>query len=135
MRRLDQTEASINALLGRINFNFFGHDFMWVVQPKGDGFLIQVGTYMTCVETGEESHQKGGKHYISKYATDSEVIFKGFKACKDFVMHELHESFYVDDVRLFDPHLDLDALVDSVKYMKRTSRDGSWYPPRIMENV
>lgn len=135
MERKPQTIKSISKLLSRVKFKFFDSDFRFILAPKGDGFLIQVVAVIGCVESKEKMEQKGGKHYISQHCTDSEIIFKTFKACKDFVNHELHEAFYVDNVRIFDPHLDLDALIDSVKHMKRVSRDATWYPPRIMENV
>lgn len=130
-----QTKQTIQAALSRIQFNFFGHYFEWQVMEKGDGFLIQVGTVMTDVLTNEVGLQKGGKHYISKHAIDSEVIFKGFKACKDFATHELHEAFRVDGVQVFDPHVDFNSLLDALRYMKRDSRQGSWIPQRPLENV
>lgn len=129
------TKQTIETLLQRIRFDFFEHPFYWTVMEKDGGFLIRVSCNMRCVNTGKIEPQDGGKHYISCYATDNEVIFKAFKACKDFVDHELHESFYVDGVRVFDPHLNLDSLIDSVRYMKRTTREGSYTPTRIMENM
>lgn len=129
------TLKTIELLLQRVRFDMFSQDFHFRAMSKGGGFLIQVGCEMMCVEKGEVLPQWGGKHYISPHATHGEVILKAFKACKDFVNHELHEAFYVDGVRLFDPHVDIDSLVDALKYMKRTSRDGSWTPQHTMENV
>ena len=120
-----QTKRAIEELLQRIDFKFFDHSFRFKVMSKGDGFLIQVETIMKDVLTGEASLQKGGKHYVSKHAIDSEVIFKGFKACKDFATHELHKAFRVDGVQVFDPHVDFESLLEALRYMKRDSRQGS----------
>lgn len=133
--RPKQTKEKIQSILNRITFKFFEHDFEFRVFSKGDGFLIQVRTVMRDCITNKMGYQHGGKHYISQHAIDSEVVFKGLKACKDFVDHELHEAFRVDDVQLFDPHLDIDSLLDSIRYMKRDSRAGSWTPQKTMENV
>ncbi len=130
-----QTKENIERLLRRVTFNFFGHSFNWRVMAKGDGFLIQVGTTMEDVLTKEQSFQKGGKHYISQHAVDSEVMLKAFKACKDFVNHEIHEAFRIDNVQVFDPHVDLESFIDAMTYMKRDSRAGSWIPQRPMNNV
>jgi hypothetical protein len=123
-------------ILNHVTFNPFKIKFEWRVLEKGDGFLIQLTSVIPdCEIDNELSEQRGGKHYISSHATDNEVYFKAFKACKDYLDHELHENFYVNDVRLFDPHIDIEDLMNKVQFAKRTSRNGSYYPQQLMQNV
>lgn len=128
-------KQQIETILNKITFKPFGIDFKWRTLEKGDGFLIQCYAFIPDCENKENdlSEQRGGKHYISKYATDSEVYFKAWKACQDYITHEIHESFYVNHIRVFDPHLDFEDLLDKISRTKRTARDGSWYPDHIAD--
>ena len=128
------TLLEIKTIVHDIEFKLFDLSFGWRVFEKGDGFLIQLCANIPDCETGVlNTEQKGGKHYLSNHATRSEVYFKAWKACQDYVTHEMHESFYVNGVRLFDPHLDAEDLIDKISKTKRTSRDGSWYPDHITQ--
>lgn len=60
----------------------FGARCGYRVLEKGDGFLIQFYMYMSDRDTGEYGEQRGGKHYISPYAIESEVVFKALKAAR-----------------------------------------------------
>lgn len=59
---------------------------------------------------GPKSWQRGGKRYVSEHAVDSEVVQCALRALLDFDEHETREAFLFDGVRLFGPHITLDAL-------------------------
>lgn len=53
----------------------------------------------------------GGKVYLSPHATDSELMQAAFGAYRAYWEHEVRETFLVDGVRPYGPHISLDALL------------------------
>ena len=62
--------------------------------------------------TGKVVVGKGGKAYISQWATDSEVFQTIFGLYKAYEEHEVREFFKVDGKRVFGPHIDTMALAE-----------------------
>lgn len=63
------------------------------------------------IYTGEPGTGRGGKAYLSKFMTDSElsrILFGLFRAYEE---HETREWFQIDGVSVFGPHISLDALL------------------------
>lgn len=120
-----QTINSIkNIVDNRINCHFFGVDFHFNVQEKGDGFLLQIYAYVpdTDVESDEPTLQKGGKHYISSHAIDDEIYLTAWKAFQDYLIHEARESFLVDEQQVFGPHFKITELAQYAKEATRSQR-------------
>ena len=83
---------------------FYGyHDTnMWVqvgmMRPDcDDPFLVEVG--------------KGGKVYLSEHASEDEIVKKIMGLTLAYVEHETREGFYYKGVRLFGPHISLEAMM------------------------
>lgn len=75
------------------------------------GWLLQVYCENDpCHDTGIPITWTGRKWYISKFATDSEVILTAWKAFFTALEHEAREDFKYDGVRVFDPHVDVVTL-------------------------
>jgi hypothetical protein len=112
-----QTQESINRLLERIAVpsRLFPRDHWRVsrVSPDGgSGYLIQLIFSGPDVEKplGEPEEQHCRKWYVSCFATDTEVVRTAYKACEAALLHELDESFLLDDQRIFNPHRDIECL-------------------------
>ena len=64
---------------------------------------------------------KGRKWYLSSHMTEDEVIKTAYLAFKMAVEHEVMESFKINGVALFNPHVDYKELVKiSHKEITRT---------------
>lgn len=61
--------------------------------------------------TGERTEWRGGKHYLSMHMCRQEIIGACFGAIKAAEEHEMREWFRYKGVRIFNPHLDPEALV------------------------
>ncbi|MFT3671328.1 hypothetical protein [Aestuariivirga sp.] len=64
-----------------------------------------------CNVTGKPMPWWGRKWYISPNMTDGEIVQTVFKALLTAVEHETREQFLFKGVAIFDPHIDLDKLV------------------------
>lgn len=63
-------------------------------------------------ETGEVKIQYCRKWTLQYTMCDTEVIRTAYKAAEAAVIHELQESFTYRGARVYDPHLNINALVD-----------------------
>lgn len=90
-------------------------DWQFRIMEKGDGFLLQVIFQAKDVKTGKLEDQHCRKWYVSAYSCNAEIVRTAFKAVEAAELHELHENFKYKDCRVFDPHLDLDSIVEAVE--------------------
>lgn len=116
------THKQLIDILYDCNFNCFGVNFEFYLQEKGDGWLLQAGAYLPCIDSGKTELMKGGKYYISSHSVKSEVVFKALQACLAFVEHEAREGFTYQGTRIVFPHLDVDELKEFVDNSKFTQR-------------
>lgn len=63
-------------------------------------------------ETGEPTRWQGRKWSLSKHMTDGEVVQTAFLAARVADEHELREQFTYKGETIFNPHYDIDRLVD-----------------------
>jgi hypothetical protein len=61
--------------------------------------------------TGEPALQEGRKWFVSQDCTADDVVRTAFKAVVTWAEHEARETFTYKNVRVFSPHVDLDALI------------------------
>lgn len=78
--------------------------------PEGRPYL-QIRQDTICNRTGEKYSEGGRKWDLSEHMTESEIVFTIFKATLTFIEHELREQFLYKGKRIFDPHIDVNALL------------------------
>lgn len=103
-------ETDLSYLLSKISFRHW--EFHKGVM--GNGFYIQPCFFAKDAKTKESKGQHGRKWYISRYATDSEVVQTAFKAIVTALEHEAREEFRYRGIAVLGPHFDLDEMVDAV---------------------
>ena len=113
----------IKQLVKRITATIFGVEFRIIVSKDlkgGDRIFIQAEYDSPCTLTGEKQSWKGRKYYLSEYMTDDEVIKTCYVAFEQAVKHEVMEGFKVDNIILFNPHINYEELLKiSHKEVKR----------------
>ena len=63
--------------------------------------------------TGEPMSWRGRKWMLSRYMCVSEVVRTAHKAVMAASEHEINERFHYKGVAIFDPHLNVDILVET----------------------
>lgn len=115
----DAKEAAVYAhverlrkLLARVTYP----DNSWRVGVSGDSAFLQI-TYMEAdVDAGgEPQEQHGRKWTVSQHATDSEIFQTALLAARTSAEHRVREHFLVDGLRVFGPHLDIEAMLMFVR--------------------
>lgn|SRR6478609_3396881 len=88
----------------------------WKLSVKMDGksgrFYLQWSFLGKCCKTGEHCVQYCRKWMLSEYMTESEVIGTAFKAALTAEEHECREHFLYENKRVFNPHIDIRALLN-----------------------
>ncbi len=69
---------------------------------------VQFDGIDTFTDTKEVQH--GRKWLLSPHMTKNEIVQTAFKAVLTAMEHEVRESFFYRDKRIFGPHFDVDAL-------------------------
>jgi hypothetical protein len=102
--------SEFRAILDRCTFP--GFNFVLGSDRSGE-FYAQVQCYDgTCNVTGQPKEWHGRKWRLSAHMTPSEVVQTAFKAVLTAVEHETRENFKYRDVSIFDPHYDVERLVE-----------------------
>ena len=79
----------------------------------GGAVFVRVGDPNgKCNVTGKPLPWWGRKFYISPHMTDGEIVQTVFLACKVAMEHELREQFLYKGQAIFDPHYDIEKLVE-----------------------
>jgi len=82
--------------------------------------FIQIQYDSVCTKSGSIESWNGRKYYLSEYMTDDEIIKTIYVAFESAVKHELMEGFKVDNIILFNPHINFEELLKiSHKEVKR----------------
>lgn len=121
---MTQTLESIQALLDYIQCM----NYRFTVLPKDDGFLVQLRYFDKDIDTGEETEQATRKWYVSSHSVDSEIVRTAFKAVMTSLEHIAREKFLYKDVAIFNPHFDVEKLVEFARcsvYDQRQERPKS----------
>lgn len=112
-------------IVNRIDMNLFDKDFFIRVErdcnDKQNGrIFIQITYNSKCNKSGELQKWSGRKWYLSDFMTEDEIIKTCFSAYKSVVEHEIMETFKVDGIVLFNPHVNYEELLKiSNKEIKR----------------
>lgn len=90
--------------------------FGWEIHVRTDdrGFCyLQVGdSAARCNVTGAAMAWRGRKWLLSEHMTDGEVVQTAFLATMVAMEHEARELFSYKGRAIFDPHYDIEKLVD-----------------------
>lgn len=105
----------VRQITDRITMSVFGTSFGLKANSdykyiEGRVFL-QVYYLAPCTKTGEIMEWKGRKWYLSEHMTDDEIIKTAYTAFEAAVKHEVMEGFKVDNIVLFNPHVNYEALL------------------------
>lgn len=73
-------------------------------------WYLQIACERIDIVTGQMGTGYGGKAYLSRFATDSELVQTVFGLYKAFVEHEARETFTWRGRRVFGPHMDVNAV-------------------------
>jgi hypothetical protein len=120
---LNKELSRILEITDRIHFCIFSTSFListHVDKKGGDRIYIQVSYLEECKNTGKTEEWFGRKWYLSEHMLDDEIVKTCYAACKAAVEHEVMESFKVDEITLFNPHINFEELLKiSNKEVKR----------------
>ncbi len=78
--------------------------------PNGR-YYFQIACWRMDVITKKDGWGFGGKAYLSRHMTDSELFQIMFGLYKGYWEHEARENFTIDGVRPFGPHISTEALI------------------------
>ena len=68
--------------------------------------------------TGKREAWKSGKHYLSYHMCRQEIVGAVFGAIRAAEEHEMKEWFAYKGARIYNPHLDPDALAELARYRR-----------------
>lgn len=106
--------SRVKQITDRITLEVLGVKFGIIVsldKQEGNRVYVQVFYVAPCTKTGEVQEWKGGKHYLSQFMTDDEIVKKCWVAFEQAVKHEVMEGFKVDNIILFNPHVNFEELL------------------------
>lgn len=110
----------VQLIVNRIKLCLFNLDFKIRVEYDGiyynpiiDDGRVYIQIVYTCkdVRTDKEKEWRGRKWYLSEYMTDDEIIKTCYTAYEACIKHEIMETFKVDDIILFNPHVNYEELL------------------------
>jgi hypothetical protein len=82
-------------------------------EKRGTDWVLRVGDpNATDNVTGEPMAWKGRKWLLSEHMTDGEIVQTAFLATLTAIEHEIRETFTFRGAAIFDPHYDIQKLVD-----------------------
>lgn len=103
-------ETRIREVLARVNYPGFSFELRF--SECDDMYLQIVCDEGTCNVTGEPLGWKGRKWRLSPHMTDGEVVQTAFMAVMAANEHETRERFTYRGVSVFDPHYNIEKLVE-----------------------
>jgi hypothetical protein len=81
------------------------------VIERGEEVYLQLAWEAPCSDRGELNLQKSRKWFVSRHATDSEVVATAFKAVITALEHEAREEFTYCGKPIFHAHQDINLLL------------------------
>lgn len=128
------TAEEIKSVISRITMNIFGKKINIIIdfdqkysiyyEENGETIgrqYLQLEYEDICHDTGVLKTWRGRKWLLSEYMTDDEIIKTGYAAFEALIKHEIMEGYTVDGIKLFNPHVHYEALLESSTHI--TSRD------------
>jgi hypothetical protein len=82
-------------------------------EKRGEDWILRVGDPgATDNVTGAPMAWKGRKWLMSEHMTDGEIVQTVFLATLTAIEHEIRETFTFRGAAVFDPHYDIEKLVE-----------------------
>lgn len=101
----------IRQIVGLCDFpGLDGHRWNIMVGVDGDRSYLQIDCEGACNVTGKDLSWKSRKWFLSPYMCKSEIVRTVHKMILNAVAHEVNEKFTYRGKRIYDPHIDVDAL-------------------------
>ena len=79
---------------------------------ENEEYYLQVKCKGICNSTGKQFNWSGRKWRLSKHMTDGEIVQTALLACLSASEHEIREQFKYKGESIFDPHYDIEQLVE-----------------------
>lgn len=112
---METQEERVRNILKRMTLSVFGMDFTVLFERDkvhlNGRYYIQIEYGAPCTKTGKMEKWKGRKWYLSEYMTDDEIVKTTWCAFEACVKHELMEGFKVDNIIVFNPHVNFEELL------------------------
>lgn len=115
-QRVVTTKMTLRSHVAQIVDRIDYEDHRFIVGVMGEGYYIQIEYDEDDIVTGFPSVQRGRKFYVSRWATDSEIVQTCLTAAFASAEHRVREHFKYaptkdDEPRaIFGPHFKADAL-------------------------
>lgn len=90
----------------------FGWGVEFLYDTRGYWYLQVVDVNAIDNVTGAPTAWRGRKWLLSDHMTDGEIVQTAFKAILTAVEHEVRETFLYKGAAIFDPHYDIEKLVE-----------------------
>lgn len=103
-----ETLRELDAVLAHVEFQ----DWRFYASHMGNGFYVQARFPAVDPTHRRLEEQHGRKWYVSRHATPVEVVQTCLKAVLTALEHEAREGFTYKGVPVFQPHLNLEQLVE-----------------------
>lgn len=103
-----KTLEQIKEIVEQIKFS----NWEFIIKEKNDVPYLQIQFMGACNDSGSVERQYCRKWQLSYYMVTSEVVRTAYKAVLAAVEHEASENFYYKNARIFNPHVDVEALVE-----------------------
>lgn len=103
-----KTIENIREVLSRVSFP----NYVFNVRENTAGLYLQIACDGKCNVTGADGRWFSRKWSLSYHMTDGEIVQTAFKAVMTAVEHEVREMFTYRDTTIFDPHYDVEKLVE-----------------------
>lgn len=89
------------------------HGWVLLVRKDGNRDYLQIeDRAAACNVTGAPLPWRGRKWFLSPHMTDGEIVQTAFAATMAAVEHETRETFTYRGHAIFDPHYDIERLVE-----------------------
>lgn len=101
-------QDEIRSILDDIKFN----DWKFFLGMEEDRMYLQIKVDGKDNLTGEPVKWSGRKWFISPYMVKSEIVGTAWMAVQTCMMHEMRESFTYKGKMTYNPHINVDHLVE-----------------------
>lgn len=102
--------SRVDHVLGSVKFKNWTVRTFWAIREQV--LYLQISASESCNVTGKPMIWNSRKWLLSKHMTDGEIVQTAFKAIMTAMEHEVREQFTYKGVSVFDPHYDIEKLVE-----------------------
>lgn len=108
-----KTIEDVEDIVDNVQLDDFGHFLVRFYAGQDKVMYIQHAYARPDALTGELGWGYGRKWHVSPHATESEIVLTCLKAAITDAEHEVREGFRYKGACIFQPHIDVNALVEA----------------------